>query len=361
MANSKAFKNEGKELQVGAQCKAIVELNKETYLIASIKSDRSKICLCIMSNFNKDDATNPSQSLQIGDEIDVKVVGKNESGLYELVPFAKSSDIKKKSSSSPKESIELKEGIKFNGQIKSIKNQCMYIQVPGAQEKNQYACIGRLHMIECQRSNEFKQYVVGDRIEAKILKVTHDESKGRTWIELTRNENHMQKVQGLDAEELKKTVMSNEDLKIGKKYSALIVSSSWEKEEPVNLKFSHPIHVQVSAFVRGSIPFNQIVPVEELAKHGSQILLSKKFKVGQRVEVTHIGNNEFSLLSNNGDVAKKTKKSSKYQKGDLVITRYVKHVRGRGVTVQVGDGLFGFIEMCEITDEISGNVFKYLS
>ena len=45
----------------------------------------------------------------------------------------------------------------------------------------------------------------------------------------------------------------------------------------------------------------------------------------------------------------------------MVITRYVKHVRGRGVTVQVGDGLFGFIEMCEITDEISGNVFKYLS
>ena len=36
-------------------------------------------------------------------------------------------------------------------------------------------------------------------------------------------------------------------------------------------------------------------------------------------------------------------------------------MRGKGVTVQVGDGLFGFIEMCEITDEISGNVFKYLA
>lgn len=361
MANSKALKSSGKELQVGAQCKAIVELNKETYLIVSIKSDRSKICLCIMSNFNKDDATNPSQTLQIGDEIDVKVVGKNENGLYELVPFANSSDIKKKQSSSSTDGIELKEGIKFNGQIKSIKNQCMYIQVPSAQKNNRFTCIGRLHMIECQGPNEFKQYVVGDRIEVKILKVTHEESKDRTWIELTRNENHMQKVQGLDAEELKKMAMSNEDLKIGKKYSALIVSSSWEKEEPMNLKFSHPIHLQVSPFVRGSIPFNQIVAVEELAKHGSQILLSKKFKVGQRVEVTHIGNNEFSLLSKTEEAAKKTKKSSKYQKGDLVIARYVKHVRGRGVTVQVGDGQFGFIEMCEITDEISGNVFKYLS
>lgn len=75
----------------------------------------------------------------------------------------------------------------------------------------------------------------------------------------------MQKVQGLDTEQLKKTVMSETDLKIGQKYSALIVSSSWDKEEPVNLKFSHPIQVQVSPFVRGSIPFNQIVPVEELA------------------------------------------------------------------------------------------------
>ena len=76
------------------------------------------------------------------------MVGKNESGRYELVPVVDSSD-KKKQSSSPKESIELKEGIKFTGPIKSIKNQCMYIQVPSAQKKNQYTCIGRLHMIEC--------------------------------------------------------------------------------------------------------------------------------------------------------------------------------------------------------------------
>ena len=114
----------------------------------------------------------------------------------------------------------------------------------------------------------------------KILKVTHDESRGRTWIELTRNENHMQRVQGLDSELLKKMVWSNEDLKVGQKYSAMIISSSWEKEEPMNLKFSHPIHVQVSPFVRGSIPFDKIVSVEELAKFGSQILLSKKFKIG---------------------------------------------------------------------------------
>ena len=81
----------------------------------------------------------------------------------------------------------------------------------------------------------------------------------------------MQKVQGLDTGHLKKMVMSNEDLKIGQKYSALLVSSSWEKEESINLKFSHPIHVQVSPFVKRLIIFKQIVLVEELAKMGTQL------------------------------------------------------------------------------------------
>lgn len=82
------------------------------------------------------------------------------------------------------------------GLIKSIKNSCMYIQVPQAKG------IGRLHMVECPK---FEQYTVGDKIEAKILKVTQE--KDRTWIELTRNATHMSKVQGLDPETLKDTPM----------------------------------------------------------------------------------------------------------------------------------------------------------
>ena len=66
------------------------------------------------------------------------------------------------------------------------------------------------------------------------------------------------------------------------------------------------------------------------------------------------------MLEKAGEAANE-KKSLKCQKGDLVIARFVKHVRGRGVTVQVGKDLFGFIEICEITDEISGNVFRYLA
>lgn len=53
-------------------------------------------------------------------------------------------------------------------------------------------------MVECQSSKEFEQYTVGDKVEAKILKVTQDEAKGRTWVELTRNKAHMAMSQGLD-------------------------------------------------------------------------------------------------------------------------------------------------------------------
>jgi ribosomal protein S1 len=113
------------------------------------------------------------------------VVKKNSHGFYELIPAA-SSEAKK---SSKRESIELKEGIRFNGQIKSIKHQCLYISI--ASEKKSNSSIGRLHMTECSNYNEFSSSAVGDRLDVKILKVTEDKANGRTWIELTRNQKHM--------------------------------------------------------------------------------------------------------------------------------------------------------------------------
>lgn len=47
---------------------------------------------------------------------------------------------------------------------------------------------------------------------------------------------------------------------------------------------------------------------------------------------------------------------SKYQKGDLVVARFVKSVQGFGVTVQLDDKTFGMIELCELTDDITSNV-----
>lgn len=58
--------------------------------------------------------------------------------------------------------------------------------------------IGRLHMIECPSYKDFKQYAVGDRIDAKILKITQDKAHNRAYIELTAHPSHMQKLVGLD-------------------------------------------------------------------------------------------------------------------------------------------------------------------
>lgn len=44
-----------KEAKVGDEHKAIVELNKDSFVVMSLKSDRSKIGFCILHNFNKDD------------------------------------------------------------------------------------------------------------------------------------------------------------------------------------------------------------------------------------------------------------------------------------------------------------------
>jgi hypothetical protein len=48
-------------------------------------------------------------------------------------------------------------------------------------------------MIECQSLREFESYSVGDKVDAKILKVVKDEAKQRVWIEFTRNKTHMAK------------------------------------------------------------------------------------------------------------------------------------------------------------------------
>jgi len=51
----------------------------------SLKTKRSNFGICLLQNFNKDDETNPYANVQIGDELDVKLVGQSESGVFELV------------------------------------------------------------------------------------------------------------------------------------------------------------------------------------------------------------------------------------------------------------------------------------
>lgn len=55
----------------------------------------------------------------------------------------------------------------------------------------------------------------------------------------------------------------------------------------------------------------------------------------------------------------KSQSKSKPQKGDKVLVRFVKAVNGKGITVQLDDKTFGFIEICEITDDVVGTVCNH--
>ena len=42
-----------------------------------------------------------------------------------------------------------------------------------------------------------------------------------------------------------------------------------------------------------------------------------------------------------------------------MLVRFVKAVNGKGITVQLDDKTFGFIEICEITDDVVGTVCNH--
>jgi hypothetical protein len=58
--------------------------------------------------------------------------------------------------------------------------------------------------------------------------------------------------------------------------------------------------------------------------------MSKKYKVGQTIPAAYLGRGQFSLLTKS---AEQPDKSKQRKRGDLVTARYVKHIKGRGVTV----------------------------
>jgi len=49
-------------------------MNNEKYLVVTLKSDRSRIGVCILQNFNTVDITAQYQRYSIGDEIDVRLI-----------------------------------------------------------------------------------------------------------------------------------------------------------------------------------------------------------------------------------------------------------------------------------------------
>ena len=79
--------------------------------------------------------------------------------------------------------------------------------------------------------------------------------------------------------------------------------------------------------------------------------ITKNFKMGQRISLTYL-NGRFICQDEASQAGTATGKKS-YERGDLVVVRFVKVVQGFGVTVQLDSKTFGVIELSELTDDIT--------
>jgi len=146
-----------------------------------------------MNNLNKDaeeSSVNIHEKFVAGQELEVsKEKSVHESGFMLLT----SDSVISKPATKTANPNKLQEGLKIQGVLKSVKGQFLFIQMPHAMGSgaSKMPIIGRLHRVECQNHNEFTQYQVGDRIDAKILHIKEEDRK--TWIELTRRKEHMQR------------------------------------------------------------------------------------------------------------------------------------------------------------------------
>lgn len=99
-------------------------------------------------------------------------------------------------SSGGESKVELKEGALINGQLRSIKGHCLFVQV-GA--NGRLPLIGRLHKIECP---DFQSLQVGQSLSVKVLKVSQGKCAYRyldhdkQMIELTRRKEHLDLLNG---------------------------------------------------------------------------------------------------------------------------------------------------------------------
>ncbi len=100
----------------------------------------------------------------------------------------------------------------------------------------------------------------------------------------------------------------------------------------------------------GKLVFSDVVTPELLQQQSLPKIMSQ-YKVGSPIEVVYRNGQFFSLKSSVERLPKK---------GDLCVARYVKVSPGYGVTVQLNSNTFGVIEICELSDDIVGNLTKQM-
>ena len=240
----------------------------------------------------------------------------------------------------------IEEGEKVVGTVKSIKGMCAFIQV-GSNGK--VPIIGRLHAVEAaSKDNNFKTMKPGDKIEAKILRKSTE--KGRTMIELTRRSEHM-KADGLDKS--LKHLLSLDTIKNGQQVEGLITDVV---SQDIATKVSCPVQVQISAFVRSQLLFSDILDPQAIQAEKIPSIadfITKRFKMGQRISLTYLNGKFICQDESASQAGGATPGKKSYERGDLVVVRFVKVVQGYGVTVQLDSKTFGVIELSELTDDIT--------
>ena len=92
------------------------------------------------------------------------------------------------------------------------------------------------------------------------------ESDGVKWVELSRSDLNTKEISANSLLELS-------DLVEGKTYkNALILQHPSIDSSSVNLRNSCPLIVQLSPFVTGLVPYNEIIGTKALLEHGSSYL-----------------------------------------------------------------------------------------
>ncbi len=102
----------------------------------------------MLQSLNGDQTPNPNEKYQVGEEIDVKVHQIIEGGFILTTPVieARKKGVKgAQSSNSKREASDLKQGQIVSGVVRSIKNQCAFLQLSNMKQ----LMIGRLHRLEC--------------------------------------------------------------------------------------------------------------------------------------------------------------------------------------------------------------------
>jgi predicted RNA-binding protein (virulence factor B family) len=84
LAESKASKDSSKDLKKNH--KAIVELNKEQYLILTFKNARQQVGVCIPNDFTQVNKTELYAKYQVGSEVTVRFISSNKDGFILTLP-----------------------------------------------------------------------------------------------------------------------------------------------------------------------------------------------------------------------------------------------------------------------------------